>query len=56
MPIMLTHAECIAKAADMELQAIVYPEARDEYLELAAQWRGVAARAKWQERYEGRSS
>ena len=54
MPIMLTYAECIAKVASMELQAIVQPQKRGEYLQLARQWRWIADQARWHEAYEDR--
>jgi hypothetical protein len=51
---MLTHAQCIAKVAEMELQAIVHPQQRDEYLQLARQWDWLADHVRWHERYEDR--
>jgi hypothetical protein len=54
MPVMLTHAQCVAKIAEMELNAITHPQHRDAYLQLAAHWQWVVDTAKWHEAYEDR--
>ena len=43
---LLTTADCIAKAVEMEQRAEAYPQGRQSYLELAAQWRTIARQAE----------
>jgi hypothetical protein len=52
MTVMLTHAECIAKAVAMEEKAERLPDMRAECLEIAECWRFLAASAKWQDAYK----
>jgi hypothetical protein len=54
MSIMLTYDECIAKVMEMEIKALLRPQDRADYLELARNWQWVADHAEWQEGYEDR--
>lgn len=54
MPVMLTRAECIAKVMEMEVKALLCPELRADYMELARDWQWLADHAEWQEGYEDR--
>jgi hypothetical protein len=51
---MLTHDECIAKAMEMEVRALLYPEDRADYMQLARNWQWIAMHAEWQGEFEKR--